>query len=285
MRQKHLLGQGCKYCNRVAGGDARKLSTETLIERFKSRHGNSFDYSLTVCSGSNNKIIIGCSKHGFVETTPNAHLAGTGCPACGRVSRSDDRRVTTEDFIKRSESAHKVRYDYSLVDLGSVSSVTAKIPIICLTHGVFTQKAWDHMNGRGCNKCVESGYRTNKPGSLYLMQSDGIIKVGITNSSPSIRAKHVSKSSRRLFEIKFYIRFENGEAPPYLETIMLQKLRSLYSQPVEKFDGSTECFLSDDLSGVQQHLLETILEYFKTTRPCGLHQPEGNLLKELKWQH
>ena len=34
------------------------------------------------------------------------------------------------------------------------SSLHDKIKIICPSHGVFEQNAYDHLDGHGCNKCT-----------------------------------------------------------------------------------------------------------------------------------
>jgi len=60
------------------------------------------------------------------------------------------KHLTQEEFIARAVAAHGNRYDYSQAhyiskDLG--------VTILCSTHGLFTQRANDHMRGKGCIKC------------------------------------------------------------------------------------------------------------------------------------
>ena len=92
------------------------------------------------------KVKIICKKHGIFDQTPNIHLScKCGCPKCkGGV------KYTFNDFIKKSKEIHNDKYNYSLVNY--VNSQT-KIKIICEIHGVFEQKANDHLNGNGCPKC------------------------------------------------------------------------------------------------------------------------------------
>jgi hypothetical protein len=57
---------------------------------------------------------------------------------------------TTAQFITLGKAHFGEHYDYSkTVYTGNDSSVT----IICPVHGEFTQRAQEHMNGHGCNKC------------------------------------------------------------------------------------------------------------------------------------
>ena len=61
------------------------------------------------------------------------------------------KRLTNEEFIKRSKEVHKGKeYDYS--DSWYVKAGD-KIRIICPRHGPFEQVAWEHLSGSGCAKC------------------------------------------------------------------------------------------------------------------------------------
>ena len=69
------------------------------------------------------------------------------------------RKLTTEEFIKRSKSIHGDKYDYSISNyINSYSNVN----IICHIHGVFEQKAGDHMNGVNCRSCVNNNIKSTK---------------------------------------------------------------------------------------------------------------------------
>lgn len=59
-------------------------------------------------------------------------------------------KITTESFIERARVIHNNKYDYSKVKY--VNCFTS-VCIICPTHGEFWQKAYLHLNGRGCQKC------------------------------------------------------------------------------------------------------------------------------------
>ena len=65
------------------------------------------------------------------------------------------KKLTTEDFIKRSKKVHGDKYDYSLVNYIS-SKIKIKIKIICKKHGEFKQIPDDHLNGSGCAKCSKN---------------------------------------------------------------------------------------------------------------------------------
>lgn len=60
------------------------------------------------------------------------------------------KRITTEEFVKRSSEVHGNKYDYSSTDYVEIFE---KVDIICPIHGKFQQSANKHLRGQGCNKC------------------------------------------------------------------------------------------------------------------------------------
>ena len=60
------------------------------------------------------------------------------------------KKLTKEEFIKRSNLIHNNKFDYSLVEyIGNL----IKVKIICPIHKEFEQLPKNHMNGFGCIKC------------------------------------------------------------------------------------------------------------------------------------
>lgn len=60
------------------------------------------------------------------------------------------KKLSTEEFILRSELIHGCAYDYSKV---AYTSSTKKVEIVCKVHGSFFQNASSHLAGRGCAAC------------------------------------------------------------------------------------------------------------------------------------
>lgn len=79
----HLRGCGCRECDNERKRKIR-YSTKQIIERFKTIHGDYFDYSKFEYSGIMNKSIIICPKHGEFIQSPHDHLKGVGCPICNQ---------------------------------------------------------------------------------------------------------------------------------------------------------------------------------------------------------
>ena len=60
------------------------------------------------------------------------------------------RKLTQNEFVEKSNSAHKFKYDYSLAVYDGGHT---KVKIICPTHGIFKQTASNHIFGAGCPVC------------------------------------------------------------------------------------------------------------------------------------
>jgi hypothetical protein len=78
------------------------------------------------------------------------------------------KRITTTEFINRSNIVHNNKYDYSLVEY--VNNCT-KVQIICPIHGIFEQKPNDHMRNIGCSKCSITSPLT----SQYFINRSNIV--------------------------------------------------------------------------------------------------------------
>lgn len=67
------------------------------------------------------------------------------------------KKLTTEEFIFRSNNVHNNFYTY---ENSSFINVDTKVNITCPNHGSFTQRPDHHMAGRKCKKC--SSKRSNE---------------------------------------------------------------------------------------------------------------------------
>lgn len=129
----------------------KRKTTEQFIIDARTVHGDKFDYSKVEYKGNKIPITIICPKHGEFQQIPNNHLHGQGCPICKYEKFSLEQRSTTEEFIKKAQAIHGIKYDYSKVEY--VNNRTP-VTIICPLHGEFQQTPKSHLKGCECNKCV-----------------------------------------------------------------------------------------------------------------------------------
>lgn len=149
--KRHLCGDGCPKCN---GGVISNHNE--FINKANIAHGNKYDYSLINYVNSIIKVKIVCKKHGIFEMKPNNHLLGQGCNKCA----TENKTLTTSQFIEKAQRIHGNIYDYSLVNYRHNA---IKIKIVCREHGIFEQAPSCHLNGRGCSKC-----KIKSKGELFI---------------------------------------------------------------------------------------------------------------------
>ena len=67
----------------------KKLTTEEWINKARIKHGDKYDYSKSVYTGSRDRIIITCPKHGDFTAISGLHISrGDGCPECASLAKS-----------------------------------------------------------------------------------------------------------------------------------------------------------------------------------------------------
>jgi len=137
----HLQGKGCPKC----AGNAKSY-TQEFIKKAQEIHGDTYNYKLVNYKNNRTKVKIICPVHGTFKQVPSSHLKGCGCPKCaGNVKNS------TQEFIEKAQGIHGDKYNYSLIQY---KNNRTKIKIICHKHGVFEQRAGNHINLKhGCPKC------------------------------------------------------------------------------------------------------------------------------------
>lgn len=154
----HLYnGFGCNECAATERGLKSRLSQEEVLVRFKSSYGDRFDYSDVVYTTIYDQVKIYCKEHDhWFMQTPNDHFKGVGCVYCANKAKSlgnigVTRGIkTTKQFIESAVGVHGDLYDYSLTEY---SGITNNVNIVCKQHGVFSQHAGRHLEGRGCPAC------------------------------------------------------------------------------------------------------------------------------------
>ena len=181
----HCKGQGCSKCaGAKIGKEKSDLIRVTLIEDFKSVHGDKYDYSKVIYVKQNVKVIVICPEHGEFLVIPMVHKRGkrgSHCPSCYKPSKIHKPKLTSAErklwlverqetnkqkFLDASRKRHGDKYDYSRVVYVGMNT---DVEIICPVHGVFSQKPSHFVKtSKGCPKCAgeQRGLKVLKKGSL-----------------------------------------------------------------------------------------------------------------------
>lgn len=248
--KQHLKGAGCPTCSSLKEGARRRAEkAKTFESRSIKVNGGKYLYHLANYTESDAKVTIVCPKHGPFDQVAGEHLKGRGCPLCAAESISEHRTLSIGDIEQRLSEREGTKYPH---DLSGDINTDSKIKFKCPTHGWFSQRFGNYMNGNGCPKCSTKacGYQRRHSGSIYVLRYGDYLKVGITNKPVETRVKQISKSFGKEFEIVTYMTFSDGAIPDEIETQILKELKAKYEQPSEKFDGSTECFLNASTSEI-----------------------------------
>jgi ssDNA-binding Zn-finger/Zn-ribbon topoisomerase 1 len=144
----HLQGYGCPKCGNLDKGV--KMTLNEFKNRAKDIHNNYYNYDKTSYVNSITPVVITCPIHGDFKQTPSVHLAGHGCPKCGKFNMALKQTKTTEKFIEEAKLIHGNKYDYSKT---IYKRCDIPVTIICPEHGEFKQKPINHLDGCGCQKC------------------------------------------------------------------------------------------------------------------------------------
>lgn len=142
----YSIGNGCPKCGKESMGESHRFNTEDAVAKFRSKHGDKYDYSKVEYINSDTKICIICKIHGEFWQQANSHARGIGCPKC-----AGKKRYTLDEVLEKFKEAHGDKYDYSKV---AYSNNKKKVLIICRKHGEFSQVAKSHWLGNGCQKCM-----------------------------------------------------------------------------------------------------------------------------------
>lgn len=143
----HLSRGGCQKCSKEEVQEKRKTSFEEFLIRANKVHDNKFTYIEESYNTVALHVRIVCPIHGEFEQKAITHLNGFGCSKC-----SGKHKPTNDEFVEKAKLVHGDKYDYSNVEyVNSFEYIT----ITCPEHGDFKQKAYVHLQGRGCAKCAK----------------------------------------------------------------------------------------------------------------------------------
>jgi len=261
----HMSGNGCRECGKITISIKQKgrsvprkknvvQDTAKFINKAILVHGQVYDYTQTVFTGWNKKILINCKTHGRFKQSPGDHIhSKNGCPLCGVSKRSQTRRkyCNLDSFKQQANLIHNNIYDYSAVYIDSCTYSVQKVPIKCNIHGTFYQSVRLHLKGHGCSRCAHEYTKgvvyykldKNKQCNVYLLELSGndenFFKIGITLCNVKDRISSIPYKIKILDVVTInYIEAFN------LEQNLLQKYKKNRYQPLKKFGGESECFLT-----------------------------------------
>lgn len=155
----HSGGSGCPEC----AGTSRYMTTTLFIEKAKAIHGDRYDYSKTVYVDTHTPVTIIDPYLGEFTQKPANHLQGHG-PAV-------NKRLTTEEFIKRAREVHGNYFDYSKVIYRDMHTL---VSIIDPNKGEFEITPNHHLLGIGYTEGLLRGRIGRVTEEIFLERSNEV---------------------------------------------------------------------------------------------------------------
>jgi len=94
---------------------------QCFIQRSRVLHGDKYDYSEVNYTKNNDKVLIGCPRHGKFYQTPNEHFnEGCGCPICA----NENLPGCYESIVKYNPSSSTNLY---FIEISSDTEIFYKI--------------------------------------------------------------------------------------------------------------------------------------------------------------
>lgn len=147
------------------------LSQEEFLRKASDKHGNTYDYSKSLCKGASAKITITCKRHGDFVTTPAVHITGRGgCKECRKELLSNKYKLTFEQFLERAEAKHGDKYSYVK---DTFTERNKPLQIICRKHGDFWQSPGSLLGKLG--GCIDCNH-PNRTRSFTTLTIESLIQ-------------------------------------------------------------------------------------------------------------
>lgn len=207
---EHIRGHGCHACARKENKlPLIQKVKDNLINDFKKIHGDTYDYTKVEYKDSNAKVVITCKIHGDFYQNCIKHKNGSGCPACGTLSRTR----TKEQFLQ--EAKKNLGKTYIYLNLKEYLKVKDHIEFVCPFHGVQKQTVLGHLKGTGCTQCLRKELRwsrksfENQKTTLYYVKINNLYKIGLTKRNVFKRFE-TETLIRNSVEIISLWEFKNG---------------------------------------------------------------------------
>jgi hypothetical protein len=236
------LNSGCGSCGRETNKRnlyLKERCKNEFISKANVIHKNTYEYLKTVYTTVITKITITCKIHGDFSMSPNNHLRGQGCPACGREQSNVAKLKGFDEYECEFMKLYGDKYDYSSVLWEGGSR---PITVVCKRHGDFQILPYLHKIGKECQKCSNQHSGISMSWLLYMgvrysteiqhAQNRGEFIIPDTR----YKADGYAESINTIFE--FHGDFWHGNPKLYNETAVNPRTNttygSLYESTVKK---------------------------------------------------
>jgi len=226
----------------------KRITQQEFVTKATEVHNGVYTYLKAVYANNRTPVTITCKVHGDFKQSPDSHFRGRGCPACRSANIPTWRAKSLLSTIEEACKVHNNKYMYSICqDYKTQQDI---LTIKCPRHGVFTQKARDHLDGCGCQDCgnlARNKLFRNEPTILYYLYfpSLNVWKIGITMARYGVAKRYSSEAIA--YEVISTVTYRDGlDAYRKEQQILKQHRAARYTgAKLFKLGGETECFKHD----------------------------------------
>lgn len=133
---------------------------EELLELYKVKHGNFYNYSFMDLNNKiNGKIKIICPIHGEFLQHHYDHISA-GCPTCGNVRKKINQSKILINNLEDLEKKYGDKFDFSKSNYKNSSST---LIVRCKEHNQYFKNTTYHIvRGAGCSTCKKEKISSKK---------------------------------------------------------------------------------------------------------------------------
>lgn len=140
----HVFNQyGCPKCATEAQSSKLKKTFTDFITQATDVHGDKFTYSENSFIDYTTKMEIICHIHGAFKQKPRYHVAGKGCPECGKHSFKDSKPGIMYYLSINNGQAYKIGITNKTIQDRFYLPDLEQISVL---------KTWEYSDGAECRK-------------------------------------------------------------------------------------------------------------------------------------
>ena len=141
--KKEILSENAKSC------------TEEFVEKMERKFPNKYSYKKIKYVNNTTKVQVFCKKcKDYFWQQPYKLLIGYGCSNCALERSIETRKISLDEFKKRSNIIHHGLYNYNKAKFDKTID---EINIYCNScKRYFSQTVASHLSGSGCPFCKKS---------------------------------------------------------------------------------------------------------------------------------
>ena len=138
----------------------KEITTQDFIDRARQIHGDKYNYTKSLYTGSDSKLIVTCLIHGDWQLDARSHLRGNGCQRCANQAKANlISEIAREEFVDKASKIHNNFYSYEKF---IYTTSKEKGIVSCRLHRDYLQSPNSHLAGAGCRECGILSYSTPK---------------------------------------------------------------------------------------------------------------------------